>query len=468
MTVRVGQRRSTAYAGVRARLAGVIQEHSGVPLHGVFFQPGPAAAPVNGSLILRQGAVATLTARGVVIPFTSIRRLTPNTLVEEPIDQLTPSVILGRLDDDVPVTLFDARYTQVVSNGGGVVQEISCPLVILGGHFSDPRPLFAAVRVSVQGINPLRSWLGAESSLRSELADGSMLALYENEAQGVWVEHNGEPASVAVWTRDLLQPLRSLIALLTNHAVHPTVLEVRTSPQAPWMPVWLSSLQPEDHAVARLVSAVDGFGWRNIVHWIGNVERLAALPAVVVGGDSDVINIETRVLELSTVAEGLHRVLNPEAWALSRSVADQARRQARAAITNPEAREKASGLLKFLHEPGYRKRLLELGEQAQMCVPDLLGDARLWSRAVFEARNEYAHRHQTAWLTDADISKLTDIYYSLTWVLTIVLRQMAGFDDDQIHRQFRQDSSYRLLRRQVRTWQTTAVSHSSKSDEVNG
>jgi hypothetical protein len=161
------------------------------------------------------------------------------------------------------------------------------------------------------------------------------------------------------------------------------------------------------------------------------------------------------VLELTTVAEGLHRRLRPDDVRFSETEAADIRRaavEAAARITS-RAREPVEGLLRYLHEPGYRRRLNDLAQMAEPLAPGVSGHTARWKEIVFAARNEYAHRVDHGWLNDDDIDRYITVAFSLRWLLRALLLGQAAIPSERLASRFMSHEPYQLFLEQAKQWQ---------------
>ena len=171
--------------------------------------------------------------------------------------------------------------------------------------------------------------------------------------------------------------------------------------------------------------------------------------------------IETSVLELTTVAEGLARRLWPDAVRMSGDEATRARELAAAAFEQQPAElaEVVGAALGYLEELSYPQRLLQLAELVEGIAPGVLGRRTVegrpsrWKALVCGARNEFAHRLQGVWLDDDRIDRYLTVTGSLRWLLTAVLLLETGLPAALLATQFGQHQPYLFFLRQAKEWQ---------------
>jgi len=170
--------------------------------------------------------------------------------------------------------------------------------------------------------------------------------------------------------------------------------------------------------------------------------------------------IETSVLELTTVAEGLARRLWPDAVRMSREEATQARELVAAAFAQQPAElaKVVDAALGYLEKLSYPERLLQLATHAESIVPDVLGVRTAegvpsrWKALVCDARNEFAHRLKGDWLDNDRIDQYLLVAGSLRWLLTAVLLLETVLPAESLAAQFRQHQPYQLFLRQAKDW----------------
>jgi hypothetical protein len=289
--------------------------------------------------------------------------------------------------------------------------------------------------------------------MQTELKDGSHLSLVKT-GQGMLLERRGQATSLRVIDRGFVTPLMSLISILTGSQSQLVTLNVRRADGAPWLKVWSADHAIEDPRIGREFGRVAGFRFEYLVRWLDSVEQLGPLPAVVAARRDESIQLDGRILELSTAAEGLHRRLYPKTQSMTDDQANTVRSFVRQAIASqPQAiSERVNGLLNHVSEPGYKARLVELATSADAAVPGVAGTITAWAKAVYNARNEYAHRHEERWLKEVAIDVHLAVCLSLQWVLDVVLLRCAGLTDAEIAQKYTTDATYNYLRRQATGW----------------
>jgi len=172
------------------------------------------------------------------------------------------------------------------------------------------------------------------------------------------------------------------------------------------------------------------------------------------------VAIQTQVLTLVAVAEGLHRRLfgakGRRVKGLSDSKIARMRRLAReAALTKmagsdftDEDRAEFSRAVNeafgHINDQTFRSRMDDLITDASLSIPNLGAGFANWSDAVSTARNRMVH--QPSLPDDAEDEQFLDLLialsYSITWVLRTNLLKRAGFDALTLQEGYGYSSSY--------------------------
>ena len=102
---------------------------------------------------------------------------------------------------------------------------------------------------------------------------------------------------------------------------------------------------------------------------------------------------------------------------------------------------------------GYGQRLLELVEMARPIVPDVTGRTNRWKAAVYDSRNDFAHRATEGWFEDSDYDKYVMVVLSLQWLLRALLLAESGLARELLAARFRAHVEYQLFLEQAASWQ---------------
>jgi len=255
--------------------------------------------------------------------------------------------------------------------------------------------------------------------------------------------------------RRFVTPLASLLSLAAGTDCPPVAVEVTTGSEEPWLTVHYSGLEApavEPRPWYLQLLPLHLLGLERLATWLDAVERLGPLPPVVArstarsGG-----TLETQLLELTTVTEGLHRRLFPGSRRLSEEQEAAARAAVSTAIPNldEEVRTTVTGALRHIEEPSFPQRLIELAGCVEHAVPGVTGRTNRWKRCVTDVRNEFAHRSR-GFLQVARIDELVAVRESLRWLLTGVLLLQTGIGATELAVRFKDHQPYVLFLLQAR------------------
>ena len=139
--------------------------------------------------------------------------------------------------------------------------------------------------------------------------------------------------------------------------------------------------------------------------------------------------METKLLELTTVAEGLHK----------RIIA-------------------AKG-------PYYTDRLSDLTKRVENALPGITGDASKWRKLVKDTRNDFAHRNAGSILDEATTEASVALLVSLQWVLIGVLLLQTGVPAATLADRASSHQPYRLFLAQAKTWLPEVYNSNEQSEE---
>lgn len=155
------------------------------------------------------------------------------------------------------------------------------------------------------------------------------------------------------------------------------------------------------------------------------------------------------MLELTTVAEGLHRSLYPEESRFSKDAAIRIRKLVREALQNePEpCNSVVQGFFTHIEEPNYKIRLRRLVDVATSLIPGVVGSADLWVERANDARNAFAHRTQQ----DRGSAEYYAISQSLRWVLVGVLLAESRVDKEDCIPRIQEFSRYQQYLRNMKS-----------------
>jgi hypothetical protein len=375
-------------------------------------------------------------------------------------------VVHGALDDGTLVTLIEAftvgrTLKPFAPDGGQDRQSLHAQSALLGGHVGGRDEPYTQVRLqlrhlddwaalpgfALETVDPRQGWAtltfrGSGPSPVS-LATGGRFELEQVPRIEFSAVHGGGIRRV-LWLRavdlpkmtadDLARrfvtPLASLLTLATGTDCPPMAIEIATGYDQPWLSMHHSGLREATIEVLpthQQLLPLAALGLDRVASWLGAVERLGPLPPVVAAAAAGPgRTLETQLLELTTVAEGLHRRLFADTGCLS-----------------PEQAKAA--------QPAFAQRMEQLADCVAAAIPGVTGQTNCWTRRVTDLRNEFAHR-KYGFLEAGRVPELLAIQQSLRWLLTGLLLLQTGLPPDELAAQIEDHQPYRLFREQAREW----------------
>lgn len=380
----------------------------------------------------------------------------------------SPRDIHGVLDNGSDVSVIGAQGGMTDPSAShppqyrqrfGTIRHVIHDVHVDRGH------AFCACRFRLTGPN----WLRHDDG-HADTTEGSHLVSL-NDGSHQWFEFTpADPMSVLQFDRAVLHPIETLATLLTSHPAEAVELAVRQSPAGPWLPV----NRPEQPAPTGHHELFDAsyLSPQRCAVWIDFRRRSNGLDAVAVD-DLTGVAIQTAVLTLSSVAEGLHRRLYPDkkrVAALSRTDLRAARKAARAAALEAvrsivrddrpdltdaditgfgEAMDSAFG---HINESTFRTMMDDLVGTAVSAVPGIVAEFADWPATIHSVRNILAHRGTEDDLDahDGFINTLVAASISLQWVLRTVLLVQAQVNAADIVEAYDLSSAYHHHQTNVR------------------
>lgn len=456
-------------------------EGTGLTGHTVWMQPGTASPPLEGTFWQIDTPERQVRCQLTIAPAPVLETLGPifeerayrvevsghgGTTVthsgnsDDQVADWSPRDIHGVLDNGRRVSLIGAQ-------GGMAAPSAAFPPqyrqrfdtirhAILDVHV-DRKHAFSACRFRLTGPN----WLRHHDGQADTTEGGHLVSL--TDGRDHWFEFTpAEPMSILDFDRSILHPSETLATLLTSSRAEAVGLSVRQSPDGPWLPVHRRE-QPAPTGRHELFDA-SYLTPQRCALWIDFRRRSNGLDAVVVD-DLTGVAIQTAVLTLAAVAEGLHRRLYPDKKrvpALSRTDLKAARKAARAAALESvraadredrsaltaadltafgEAMDSAFG---HINESTFRTMVDDLAGTAVAAVPGIVAEFADWPVAIHSVRNILAHRGTEDDLDAHDqfINTTVAVSYSLQWVLRTVLLVQAQVDAADIGEAYHRSSAY--------------------------
>lgn len=370
-----------------------------------------------------------------------------------------PRNIHGQLSDGTPVAivgaqggkrrstqLFDPEYRQVF----GTIRHVILAYV-------DDRQIFARCRFRLDGPNWFRYADG-----EAVTSEGGRLVGTTTDGEH-WFEFTpAQPMTVSEFDRWVLHPIETLASLVTSNRAEAANLYVCLTADSPWQRVYRQE-QSVPTGSHELLDA-DHLTPERCARWIDFRRISDGLDAAAID-DLKGVAIQTEVLTLASVAEGLHRRLYQDGkriLALSAADLKQARRAARtAAIDAVRSADRSdrdplneddladfesamNDAFGFINETTFRNRMAELVGSARAAIPNIVEAFADWPKAVANGRNTLAHKgtEPHSETIDQFYDLLVALSYSLAWVLRTVLLVEARFDAATLQEAYKLSSAY--------------------------
>jgi hypothetical protein len=458
---------------------------------GVFWLPSEPDNRVPGHLVLPDKGAPTLELHGPLTPSKKVVSQNPETgelvmdRTEEPMDLL----IYGFLEDSPRlVTLVDCMNLGGKDVLFGLVPfeqpKFQARNMVRGAHISGRDETFTAVRLRVSDID---TWASLPSFKREESPDdevvirmqrtnippvetskGAKLSLVEQIgsswgslvesriARSVWLQAESFGAlTLRQIDRDFVSPIASYLSFALGAYSPLTAVHVKAGDK--WLEVRHGGMTPGSPDRVQLGDVLLPLGVAGLDTLSGylDVYEKAGPAAPVIANllrHGSNPNIETQVLELTTVAEGIHRRLFPEDVRMSEEEAVRLHGLVAAAITDEDKRHQqiVNGSISHLEEASYSQRLKRLVAEVADAMPGACGKANRWVSTVYEARNSFAHRKE-GFLDNELIDEFYSVSQSLRWVLMGVLLLQSGVSAATLAARLRRNQQYDLFLKSMRS-----------------
>jgi hypothetical protein len=370
-----------------------------------------------------------------------------------------PRSICGDLSDGTSVSVVDAQ-------GGRKFELYPIPLrqefktirhVVMGEHVDGDKQTYASIKFRIEGPH---HW-GANDG-DAFAADGGLLALRSVGAHR-WFEYAPtNPLSLDEFGSRVINPITTLVSIATRNSAADTELFVQSTRDSQWRRVYRER-DPVSKRNRPLFEA-GAITAEQFAAWIDLRALTDGLDAAAID-DLDGVAIQTQVLALASIAEGLHRRLFEDRRRVASLAPTQTRQLRRAAreaalqrfdsldrpsddpLTDQDRTELAQAIndaFGFINEQTFKSRMQDLVDEAKMAVPAIVTAFADWPNAVGYARNILAHKgtEPQSDTTDQFLDLLMALSYSISWVLRTVLLRRGGFEDDSIREAFKDSSAY--------------------------
>ena len=356
-----------------------------------------------------------------------------------------PQTLHGRLTSDeigesVPVSILQAHST----NWTGPNQTFRPIWSVVGGHI-EPRHPFQGVRLRIPRYGP-------RSHDPVPLATGGTARF---DTDGGWLELvDLPPRSYGELGSTVIRPICTLLTLATGERIRPSDVQLSPVPGT-WWSVYTASQADDNPEISNALIRPSDISTDVLATWLDQAHVLGPLPAGIASLWETDMAVETQVLILTTIAEGLHRALHPETLRFTHEQGKTIQTAATEAVReiDADAAKAVHGYLEHVHEVGYGTRLRDLAARAEELVPGITGDPTRWKNLVYATRNKYAHQPSTEWLEQTNIDRVLTVTQSLSWVLRLLLLDQAGLDPGLIAERFQVSQSYSFFLSDAAEWQ---------------
>jgi hypothetical protein len=397
--------------------------------------------------------------------------------------------IYGTIENGELVTLPSAFTAGWTERGTGYQSHrLQAFYALLGDHVDGVDALFTRVRVRIRHLDDWANLPGFTLTpdlaagkhtlafekpevLPAALANGGRVALEQVvgwEGPGVsggklerqvWL--NVLDVSAATYRdieRTIVKPLMNLLALSVGTECPTVGMEVSAGPDSPWLTVHHAAMKPAATAIIpppRILLPLAKVGLTGVATWLDTTVRLGPLPSVVARAAATRDDpLETQLLELTTAAEGLHRLVLPQSKRMTDTQADEARSKVREAIKGllDDVRDAVEAALNHITDLSYPRRLLDLAQHVGPAVPGVTGDTAQWKKHVVNTRIGFAHALEKGFLSAGNAEESIAVLQSLRWLLTGLLLLQVGIDPIALGNCFKDYENYQLFLAQARIW----------------
>jgi ApeA N-terminal domain 1 len=470
----------------------------GSGLRGRFWLQGNREAEaIPGRLFLRSGAHPLLELDEALTPLmrkTSRTKLPDGREVVKsspvPPQELASQslTIHGALETGELVTLPSAFTAGWTERGTGYKSHrLQSFYTLLGDHVDGTDALFASVRVRIRHLDAWanlsgfkidpgptdRSWTLAYEPPKvpsATLASGARISIEQVATisspsscggrleRNLWLDVLGiAPTTYRELGRKVVVPLMNLLSFAVGKECPLVEMAISAGPDHPWLTVQNDSMKAAAEEIVPLplvLLPMAEIGLQGVAMWLDSTASLGPLPAViarVVNSQDD--PLEAQLLELTSAAEGLHRLLQPGQKRMTKKQASEARVTAVEAVKelDEDVRGAVEAAWHHLTDPSYPRRLLDLAEQVKGAVPGVTGDTQEWKKRVSNARNGLAHKLERGFLDDdIDAQEYAALLLSLGWLLTGLLLLQTGIRPTALGNRLRSYEPYQLFLSQAR------------------
>ena len=248
-------------------------------------------------------------------------------------------------------------------------------------------------------------------------------------------------------------PLVSLLQLSLLHQSRPISLALRVG-QGRWVDVLSEAYNDVDPSPTRIrdgrtILGLADIGLEGVAQWLDRVKILGPLPPVVADtAAASSIQLESMLVELTSVAEGLHsRLLADPDRPVNRETFERVRDVAVSALEGEEEEvvELVRSTLSNIRRVSYRSRLAALRGHVGAVVEEVFGyDVNAWEKIVTQTRNKFAHR-DVDHIKPEDVGEFVAVVYSVRWLLVALLLAETGITHDSLRTCIKRSERFELF-----------------------
>ena len=396
----------------------------------------------------------------------------------------------GTLDAGEPVTLPEAfTIGWTMRANGNHSHRLQTTHAMLGDHVDGADALFTRVCVRIRHLDAWAnltgfsikpgstpgSWTlsyepagfssatmasGAQISLAPSTTWRTPTVLGGRLERSLWLQVlSVPPTTYRELDRKIVMPLMNLLSLAVGKECPLVEMMISTDSDHPWLTVRTASMKAAAEDIIPwpdilLPFAAIGIG--GVAAWLDATAGLGPLPAVIARVATSEDNpLEIGLLELTSAAEGLHRLLRPRQRRMTKKQAREARAKAVEAIhdLDEDVRDAVEAALSHLTDPSYPRRLLDLADQVKKAVPGVTGNTQEWKKRVTNARNNLAHKLEKGFLEDdLDTQESVILMLSLRWLLTGLLLLRTGVRPTELGHRLSGHQPFHFFLRQAQSW----------------
>jgi hypothetical protein len=433
-------------------------------LHGRFWLQGEKEdSAVPGRLFLRAGAHPRLELDGALTPLmretgrkqlpdgTEVRTSSPVPPQELAGQSLT---IHGTLDETgEPVTLPAAFTSGWTMRGTGAqIHRLQAFYALVGAHVDGADTLFTSLRIRIRHLDAWANLPGfkMEPDLAAKkytlsfdapdvppatMASGARLAIEQVTGWGpglptacggqlegrLWLDvQDMPPTTYRNLDRKVVKPLMNLLTFAVGKECPLVEMAISAGQEHPWVSVHHANMKAaaeEIVPIRDILLPMSVIGLDVAVAWLDSTTSLGPLPSVVTRvATSQDDTLEAQLLELTTVVEGLHRLL-----------------------LDPS-------------KMNYAQRLEGLVEHTKEAVPGATGKTAEWVQRVKVARNDFAHKLEHGFLDEDHAEEWAALLLSLRWLLTGTLLLQTGISPAALGTRIAAYQAYQMFLLQARPW----------------